>query len=236
MAAPEGRNAVASWAGRGNGDTPFARTCFSMTDCSAVAALPGAQALRVRATGPRGMTLLSDIVLYDDEDRVDIINTLSKPPVEEAEALYHAFPLGGGDGQIYLQVAGGVMRPGLDQVPGTATDWHSVQEWFAVAEADHAIVVTSPDVPLVQCTGINTGLWRPELPPSNGLVFSWAMNNCWFTNFPVRQGGTVTYSYSLTLQEGFFDAARAAQFGNQVRHRAWGAAVRLSESAAALLG
>ena len=57
---------------------------------------------------------------------------------------------------------------------------------------------------------------------------SWALNNYWFTNFPVRQSGTVTYAYSVALQDGPFDAARAARFGAEIRHRAWGYAVRLS--------
>jgi len=76
-------------------------------------------------------------------------------------------------GQVYLDVPGGAMRPGLDQVDRTATDGHSIQDWFAVAEDDYAIVMASPDVPPVQCSGINTGAWRERAPASNGVVMVW---------------------------------------------------------------
>jgi len=69
------------------------------------------------------------------------------------------------------------------------------------------------------------------MPLSNGLVMSWALNNYWFTNFPARQGGRVTYRYSLTVQEGAFDPERAARFGAAVRHPAWGRVVRLAPDA-----
>lgn len=230
--APDDRYAVASWRGIGRGGVPFARTTLTAADDAIVESSPFSSGLVVHAADPHGLRLTTRITLYDKDDRIDIINTLDKPPVARAEALYHAFPLATPRGQIHLDVAGGIMRPGIDQVEGTATDWHSIQNWFAVAEDDYAVVVASPDVPLVQCGGINTGLWRRTLPASNGLVMSWALNNYWFTNFPVRQGGQVTYAYSITMQDGAFDPARAARFGAEMRQRAWGQAVRLSPRAA----
>jgi len=234
VAAPGDRNAVASWDGIGDRNVRFERTSFAAARIEAGDEKVFARGLHVEARGPQGMRLVTEIVLHDHPDladRVDIVNTLHKPIVGRGEALYHAFPLATPDGQIYLAVAGGVMRPGLDQVPGTATDWHGIQNWFAVAAAGYSVVVASPDVPLVQCTGINTGLWRQELPLSNGLVMSWTLNNYWFTNFPARQGGRITYRYSITLQQGAFDPERAARFGAAVRHPAWGRVVRLAPDA-----
>ena len=227
VASPEGRNAIASWRGRGS-DAHFNRSTPGATSIVYDEARPGARSLIVHATGEYGIRLRTEIVLYEHAERVDIINTLDKPATTEAEAIYHAFPLAAPHAQIYLALAGGVIRPGTDQVPGSATDWHGIQDWFAAATDDFAVIVASPDVSLVQCTGINTGRWLPELPPSNGLVMSWALNNYWFTNFPASQGGQVTYRYSITLQEGAFNIARAASFAAQVRHRTWGRAVQIS--------
>jgi len=111
------------------------------------------------------------------------------------------------------------MRPGLDQVPGTATDWHSIQHYFAVAATGGATVVASPDISLVQVNGINTGKWQETLPPHNGLVMSWAMNNYWFTNFPAAQGGVFAWRYSLRRFPGAFDCAAADGFARGVRQR-----------------
>jgi hypothetical protein len=234
VTSPNGRLAVASWPGVGGTgrDAEFERTPLSATAEAQWSMAPIGQSVVVTAGGPHGIRLVTRIDLPAHAERVDITNVLEKPATVEAEALYQAFPLVGGSGQIHLSVPGGSYRPGLDQVAGTATDWHSVQDWFAVAGSEYAVVVATPDVPLVQCTAINTGRWHQEMPPSNGLVMSWVLNNYWFTNFPVRQGGRITYRYSIALQEGPFDPDHAARFGAHMRRRAWGRAVRLSPSRA----
>lgn len=112
---------------------------------------------------------------------------------------------------------GAVLRPGLDQVPGTATDWHSQQCYFAVAGAEGTTVVASPDIPLVQVNGINTGKWQPILPPHNGLVMSWVLNNYWFTNFPAVQSGRLNYRYAIATHPGSFDATTAARAADAIR-------------------
>jgi hypothetical protein len=99
------------------------------------------------------------------------------------------------------------MRPGIDQVPGTATDWHSLQHYFAVEDGGQTVVVASPDIPLVQVNGINTGKWQETVPAHNGLVMSWVMNNYWFTNFPAAQGGAFTWRYRLQVLPGSLDPA-----------------------------
>jgi len=77
--------------------------------------------------------------------RVDLCYHLDKLPNSEAEALYVAFPLAAGKNpEVRLDVPGAAMRPGLDQIPGTATDWHSVQHYFAVSDDQHTVVVASP--------------------------------------------------------------------------------------------
>ena len=77
--------------------------------------------------------------------------------------------------------------------------------------------MASPDIPLVQVNGINTGLWQETLPPHNGLVMSWVMNNYWFTNFPAAQGGEFVWRYSLRVMPGPFDAAAVRRFARTIR-------------------
>jgi hypothetical protein len=118
---------------------------------------------------------------------------------------------------VFLDLPGTVMRPGLDQVPGTPTDWHSLQHYFAVERGDSTMVVASPDIPLVQVNGINTGKWQATLAPHNGLVMSWVMNNYWFTNFPAAQGGGLEWRYSLMAIPGGFNREVFSGFANRVR-------------------
>ncbi|MCL5104314.1 MAG: hypothetical protein M1133_09395 [Armatimonadetes bacterium] len=212
-----GREALSDWTGM-KYDTPFCRSTPDMTICQG-RAMPFGASLVVEGGGGEFPMLRSEIILYDDIDRIDLLNYVTKPPIDRAEAIYHAFPLGREGATVYLDVPGAVMRPGLDQVPGTATDWHSIQHYFAVEDGEWTTVVASPDVPLVQVNGINTGKWQPTLPPHNGLVMSWVMNNYWFTNFPATQNGRVSYSYSLCGYEGHFDADKSSRFAKSIRQQ-----------------
>ncbi len=142
---------------------------------------------------------------------------MTRLPVVRAEAVYHAFPIASSAPEVYLDTPGAVLRPGVDQVSGTATDWHSIQQYFAVSDTDYTLTVASPDVPLVQVNGINTGKWQEELPAHNGLVMSWVTNNYWFTNFPASQWGKVTYRYSLSGYPESFNARLSSEFAACIR-------------------
>lgn len=212
---PKSREALCEW-GTLHYDTPFLRRTPSMR-LAPGPALPYGASLVLEGGETDIPYLRMELTLYDDLPRLDIACTVIKPPRTHAEAIYHAFPLAAGDSTVYLDVPGAVMRPGLDQVPGTATDWHSIQRYFAVSNNDWTTVVASPDVPLVQVNGINTGKWQPELPPHNGLVMSWVLNNYWFTNFPAAQGGVIPYRYSLFGYSGSFDAEQSARLADAIR-------------------
>ncbi len=49
------------------------------------------------------------------------------------------------------------MQPGENQIPGTATDWNTVQNFVALRSPDAQIVLASDEIPLMQFGGINTG-------------------------------------------------------------------------------
>ena len=224
---PFGREKLSHWGGIRR-DAPLVRTRLRFGPPTPVTVTGGA-GIRLSARELPGSlrALQLDIAVYDALPRVDLCYRLDKMPEAGAEALYVAFPLAGGRSalpdstlttrhssfpEVWLDVPGAVMRPGLDQVPGTATDWHSIQHYFAVAAAEHTTVVASPDIPLVQVNGINTGRWQATLPSHNGLVMSWVMNNYWFTNFPAAQGGGFAWRYSLMAIPGGFDRDAAARF------------------------
>lgn len=209
---PFGREKLCRWEGIRR-DCPFERTRVRFADPEVVA-MPYGAGLRFRGQSLPGSlrSLTLDVRVYDALPRVDLLYCVEKTPETEAEALYAAFPLGGREPTVFLDVPGAVMRPGLDQVPGTAADWHSLERYFAVADNKHTTVVASPDIPCVQVNGINTGLWQERLAPHNGLVMSWVMNNYWFTNFPAAQGGKFVWRYSLYAWQGTFDVQRAARF------------------------
>ncbi|MCF7838892.1 MAG: hypothetical protein K9N49_09715, partial [Candidatus Marinimicrobia bacterium] len=236
---PFGREKLCAWgSGRGR-DCPFERTGLRFGSPEPLPRPYGA-GLRLHARDLPGSlrALTLELVTYDELPWLDICYRLDKAPNPEAEALYVAFPLawkpecalvtdhrpdrqspgeGGSPITVHLDCPGAVYRPGLDQVPGTATDWHSLQHYFAVENGERTVVVAAPDIPLVQINGLNTGKWQETLPPPNGLVMSWVMNNYWFTNFPAAQGGGFTWRYRLHVLPGGFDRQTADALARTVR-------------------
>ncbi len=133
------------------------------------------------------------------------------------EGLYCAVPIAAESPCVHLQVPGAVFRPGLDQIPGSAADWHAVQDYAAVVGSDGSAILATPDLPLIQVGGINTGQWRESIDPRTGLLQSWICNNHWFTNFPAEANQRLRYRYSLAWQPGAFDPVAASSFATGIR-------------------
>ncbi|MHB9034629.1 MAG: glycoside hydrolase family 38 N-terminal domain-containing protein [Anaerolineae bacterium] len=207
---PDGREKLCGWGGIRH-DCPLEHTRLRYGPPQVVS-LPWGAALRLQAPDlPGSLRSLSlEITVYDLLPRVDLAFRLEKLPETGAEALYVAFPLQ--PGTLRLDTPGAWLRPGIDQVPGTAADWHSIQHGFWAAGEGGSVVVAAPEIPLVQVGGINTGKWQASLPAFNGLVMSWVFNNYWFTNFPASQHGALEWRYSLCVlpADTAPDIARAA--------------------------
>jgi alpha-mannosidase len=54
------------------------------------------------------------------------------------------------------------------------------------------------DAPLITLGDIVRGKWPTEFTLEKGDIFSYAMNNYYFTNWPAAQGGDFTFRYVLT--------------------------------------
>ena len=160
--------------------------------------LPHRQVVRVEATAELAPRIVSEIVLWDDEKRLDFVNRLTKTYTTAKEAGYFAFPFAGDQPKFELEIPDGVVRPNTDQFKGACKDWYTVQHWVGVTADDCAVAWAPVDSPLVCLQDINRGKWQEDLPLTNGHVFAYAFNNYWFTNYKAGQGGELTFRFSLT--------------------------------------
>jgi hypothetical protein len=167
--------------------------------------------------GGEGVTC--EIRLFKTAKRIDLVFRARKVGVNDPEAVYVGFPFYVPGGSLVFEAQGGIVRPGQDQLPGTASDWNTVQNFAAVRSPDAQIVLVSDEIPLMQFGGINTGRYQYETKPASQQVFSWVLNNYWTTNFRSSQEGGMTWSYSLT-------SGRDAGNGTATRF-GWGARVPL---------
>lgn len=136
--------------------------------------------------------------IYNVAKRIDVTCSIRKKDILDAEGIYIAFPFELAGGKISADVPGGIMEIAKDQIPGSTTDWNTVQNFATVQSSDGQIVIGSNEVPLMQFGAINTGRYKYNAKPESTNIYGWPMNNYWTTNFSPDQRGMFTWTYYIT--------------------------------------
>jgi alpha-mannosidase len=178
---------------------------------------PVGQRLIVEAQSKNTPVIRSEYRLYNDIKRIDIINTVHKEATLEKEGVYFAFPFLSAEPEVAYQIQNGWLRPNEDQLPGAAREWFTTQNLVRVNDGNYSIAWASPDAPLFTLTDINRGKWPTHLNINNGHIFSYIMNNYWFTNYKASQDGEFTFSYAITSGENI-TREELAHFDADVRN------------------
>ena len=154
-----------------------------------------------------------EVRLYKNEPKVELAYSVVRQDEYNCNSLYVAFPFAPADGRLSMDVQGGIMHPGENQLEGTSTDWNTMQNYVSVGYDGGQTVLSSPEIPMVML-----GSLLQEGEPLHYLktydrphVFSWVMNNHWFTNFQASQSGEFNWSYSITSTADKSDAAALRQ-------------------------
>ena len=144
---------------------------------------------------PKGIEL--EIRLYKNMKKVELKYTAHKLIITDPEATYVAFPFAFPESRIVFETIGGTLSQG-EQLPGSSSDWNVAQNFVAVRGKTGQIVVTSNEIPLWQFSDFNLGKFERYPKPGKTTLYSWVMNNYWFTNFRAYQEGGFSWSYQLT--------------------------------------
>jgi len=163
---------------------------------------PLGQRLIIETKSKNTPKVVSEYLLYDAVKRVEIVNTVEKDEVRAKEAIYFAFPFAAQTPAMEYQIQNGWCRPNQDQMPGACREWFTPQNLVHVQDGDFSVAWSTLDAPLVTLTDINRGKWLAHLPIRNGHVYSYAMNNYWFTNYRAQQGGRFVFRYAITSARG----------------------------------
>jgi alpha-mannosidase len=138
------------------------------------------------------------ITLLDLQKQVNIRDTIEKTTTLQKEGVYFAFPFGLKRPHVKYQSATAWVDPETEMLPGANRQWFAIQGgvWESGVGTDLGWVTV--DAPLITLEGINSGLWPDSIRVGNGGVFSYVMNNYWYTDAPAAQGGRFTFGYALT--------------------------------------
>ncbi|SMG41323.1 glycoside hydrolase family 38 N-terminal domain-containing protein [Arenibacter troitsensis] len=153
-----------------------------------------------------------ELKVYNTTKRIDFDFELKKKPITNPESFYISFPFELEKGKIHFEISGGPMEAGVDQVPGSANDWNTVQNFVQIKNDKEQIVLVSPEAPIMQFGAINTGRFEYKGVPQSNNLYSWPMNNYWTTNFNADQRGMYTWTYQLTSMDKNSDK-EATKFG-----------------------
>lgn len=144
--------------------------------------------------------------IYETVRKLEAHVRIHKNSVWEPENLYIALPFTAGDGGVsYLDKTGCVIRPGIDQLPGSCQDFYLLQNGVAWEQDGRIVTAAFKDSPMAVfgdlkaspvrlCDGADEGKNR-------GPLYSWVMNNFWETNFKADLGGFYEFAYTVRTME-----------------------------------
>jgi len=144
---------------------------------------------------PRGIEV--EVRLYKNVKKIEFKYMAHKEIITDPEALYVSFPFTLPGSRIVFETIGGTLSQG-QQLPGSASDWNVAQNFVSVRGNIGQIIIVSNEIPLWQFSDFNTGKFERNPKPGRPWLYSWVMNNYWFTNFRAFQEGGFSWSYQVT--------------------------------------
>lgn len=141
--------------------------------------------------------------MFANQPRVEVSVRFHKDSVWLPENVYVALPFSmGSEAELFVEKAGGPLRPWKDQLPGSCLDYTAVQEglfWHSAKDKE-ALALSMTDTPLLQ---LGTLEHEPRklhtMQPEDSLpsTYAWILTNYWETNFKATLGGFYEFRYAV---------------------------------------
>jgi hypothetical protein len=165
----------------------------------------------ISAAAPGCDRYSAEIRLVAGMPRVDIMNNMVKRAIRDPESVHIAFPFDVPGTQTRYDVANAFVRPEKDQLAGSCKNYLSVTGCADASNAGFGVSLLTRDAPLIELgTIVVEQPWVKSIS-SSPIMYSYAMNNYWHTNYKADQSGPVELRYSILPHDTFKpeDALRA---------------------------
>ena len=181
---------------------------------------PLVASLEIVSDAPGCSNLVREVRVIDGLDRVELTDQVNRQSVRVKDGVHFGFGFNVPQGQIRMETPWAVVRPNLDQLPGSCRNWFTVQRWVDISNPDYGVLWAPLDAPLMEIGGLTANLlgsvafkeWMTNAIDSQ-TVYSWAQNNHWHTNYKIDQPGITTFRFMLRPHRGGYSAGDAARFG-----------------------
>ncbi len=185
-----------------------------------VEAGPLVATLRVRSEAPGCVKLVREVRVVEGQDWVEFTDKVDRKLVREKDAVHFGFGFNVPQGKLHIETPWAVVRPNLDQLPGSCFNWYTVQRWVDISNPEYGVLWAPLDAPLMEIGGLTANLlgsvayheWMTNANDSQ-TIYSWAQNNHWHTNYKAEQPGETVFRFIVRPHEGGYSAAESAQFG-----------------------
>ena len=179
------------------------RTVARITAARAMAANPHWHGVELTLAGAGIDHCRLELRAWRRRRRVDVCLRLHKTSCWEPENLYCALPFTAGDGEVlWLDKTAAAVRPWRDQIPGSLTDFSSVQGGAAWVGSAGGVGVATLDSNLLQLGPLEPGerllMGDARLPDAPPEIQAWLMTNYWETNFAAELGGFHEFRFNVT--------------------------------------
>jgi alpha-mannosidase len=177
---------------------------------------PLVASLLIEGEAPGAKKYSSEVRVVAGLNRVEILTKFDKLAVREKEGVHFAFPFRVPGAQTRYDVADAIVRAPEDQLAGACKNFFSVVSWTDVSNNDYGVTLAVPDAPLVEMGSITAEQPWLRTIQSSPLLYSYALNNYWHTNYKADQEGAESFSYAIQ-PHGTFSPGAAARFGRERR-------------------
>ncbi len=171
-----------------------------------VADYPWGVALTVTGRDDNTPSIESTITLFNVKKLISITDRVKKTQTRDKEGVYFAFPFKMQAPQAEFANAVAWVNPRQGLWRGANRQWFASQGAVRLRTRNLAVGLTMRDAPLITFGNIVRGLW-PGTVAMNGTVFSYVMDNYWYTDTLGSQGGCFRFRYWLTSSRRLSHAA-----------------------------
>jgi hypothetical protein len=206
------------------GRDPQAPLAVKSSEIRVVDRGPLMASLAVDSKAPGCRKLTREVRIIHGAGRVDLINTVDKEDIRDAESVHFGFEPKIPAGVMRVEIPWAIIQPERDQLPGACKNYLTMGRWVDVANEEYGLTWASVDAPLIEIGGIHVDVphplktegWIDHLAPTQ-VFYSYVMNNYWETNYKASQEGPTTFRYSVR-PHGPYDSVSATRFGAERCH------------------
>lgn len=164
--------------------------------------------------------LTREILLTKGSACVEFDNIIDKQAVSEKEGIHFGFAFDIPRSKVNVNIPWGVMELEKDQLKAGNRNWITLQRWLNISNENKGITWCSLNACTFESGDITANIiggaagsprWIRKLQPS-AVIYSWALNNHWHTNFRLSQDGKIKFKYRVLPHIGTYDVVRSNRF------------------------